>query len=157
MLGGTNLQNVVLSEAQTKRRRGESLAESKKEDREGRNLYRGGFQELSVDAVQRARNLKKERQISPVNFNSMHKTSTRQDDKVSASSLNQYNSRQVAAMLLKKAARKRQIGNQTMDFMFMHEPETIDVIREQNRRGTFQRKKSVDKIFEQEQSRVMSS
>ena len=40
-------------------------------------------------------------------------------------------------MLLKRAVRNRQLKNQTVDFLFMNEPEKIDVIQEEKRRGTF--------------------
>ena len=58
------------------------------EDQAGDNVYAGGHEDVSSDLVSRKRNIEKERRISPVNFNSVHRTSTRQDDKVLAQSLN---------------------------------------------------------------------
>mmetsp|Transcript_10825 Transcript_10825/g.13611 ORF Transcript_10825/g.13611 Transcript_10825/m.13611 type:complete len:118 (+) Transcript_10825:899-1252(+) len=103
------------------------------EDEEGSNPYAGGHEDISADLVSRKRNYDKERRISPVSFNPRHKTSTRQDDKVAVSSLNQFNAKQLAMMMLKKQVAKRQLTQNQMDFLFMNEPQTIDVIKEESR------------------------
>ena len=63
----------------------------KNEDPKGSNPFPGTFHELSMDAIMRKRDYKKERNISPVAFNAIHPTSSRHDDKVSINSLNQFN------------------------------------------------------------------
>ena len=98
--------------------------------------------------MERKRDVSRERRISPVNFNARHKTSTRHDDKIRATSLNQYNARQLEIMMQKAAVRKQKPSNPQMDFMFMNENETIDVIHEVQRKVSFNRKRSTDKIFE---------
>ena len=62
-------------------------------------MYEGSHEEVSIDVMDRKRNVVIERRISPTNFSSTHKASSRHDDKVRASSLNQYNAKQIAAML----------------------------------------------------------
>ena len=57
---------------------------------EGCNLYNGSIEEVIDDATARKRNIIKEQSISPRAFTSLHKTSTSFDDKIRASSLNQY-------------------------------------------------------------------
>ena len=63
------------------------------EDEEGDNVYAGSYEERSIDAMERKRDVVKERKISPMSFNSVHRTSSIHDDKVRARSLNQYNAK----------------------------------------------------------------
>ena len=88
MLGGTGLQNASIEGAKGRQKRGNSWNMIQNEDEPGNNPYAGSHEDVSNDLVARKRDIEKERKISPKRFCGVHRTTTRQDDKAIAQSLN---------------------------------------------------------------------
>lgn len=68
--------------------RGGSWHITKNEDEIGANPYAGGNQAIAAQLVERKRNINKERQISPIAFNSACRSSNRFDDRLKVKTLN---------------------------------------------------------------------
>ena len=96
------MQNASIEGAKGRQLRGTSWTMIQNEDDAGNNPYAGSHEDVSNDLVSRKRDIVKERKISPKRFCGVHRTTTRQDDKAMAQSLNQMNAKQLAMMMLKK-------------------------------------------------------
>ena len=80
---------------------------TKNEEEHGANPYAGGSKSVAAALVSRKRNIQKERQISPIAFNSTVRTSNRFDDKMKAKTLNQYNGEKLEQMMVMHSQHSR--------------------------------------------------
>ena len=120
--------NAAIADARAATGRGNSWGATKNEDPQGSNPYAGGHQSVATALTSRKRDVKKERDISPVPFNATHRTSTRLDDTLKSKSLNQMNGRQLVSMLLKRQKSKVREQEMQMELTLMNEQDTISVI-----------------------------